>query len=84
MSDFITIQVSAKTYSGFRHLISKDVIRNMSEKDIIDGVKNEMKRFFSSPHDLYLLKSGIDDLQLHLHDQMPFENDIIYLCDHCH
>ena len=43
-----------------------------------------MKNFFSKPHDLYILKNGIDKLNLHIHDKIEEGSNIIYLCDHCH
>ena len=81
--DFITIQISAKIYAGFQYKIPKEIINNMTAEEIIKEVKVYMKNFFTNPHDLYLLREGIDKLELHIHDNIPY-NTIIYLCDHCH
>ena len=83
--DFITIQISAKIYSGFQYKIPKDIINKMSEEEIIVETKTYMKNFFNN-NNLYILKDGIDTLQLHFHDTIPIKDDItiIYLCDHCH
>jgi uncharacterized membrane protein YkgB len=83
--DFITIQISAKIYSGFQYKIPKDIINKMTEEEIIIETKTYMKNFFNN-NNLYSLKDGIDALKLHFHDTIPIEDDItiIYLCDHCH
>lgn len=81
--EFITFVISATNYSGFTYKIPKNLVYNMSLADIINEVKIEMKNFFSNPHDLYLLKEGIDKLELHIHEELNLETkDIIYLCDH--
>ena len=83
-SEFITVQISAKLFAGFQHKIAKEVINKMSVAEIIDEVKIHLKNFFSFPFDLYLLREKVDDLQLHIHDDIPFNRPIIYLCDSCH
>jgi hypothetical protein len=82
--DFITIQISAKIYAGFQYKIPKEIINNMTSEEIIKEVKIHMKNFFTNPYDLYLLREGIDKLELHIHDDIPYNRPIIYLCDHCH
>ena len=56
----------------------------MTVDDIIDKVKTYMINIFDS-YDLYLLKAEAKQLELHIHDELPFTSDkIIYLCDHKH
>ena len=81
--DYITFQVSAKTYAGFKYPIPKIIANNMTSDDIVRELKNYMKNFFES-HNLYLLKDGINNLNLHMHDTAPFKQDVIYVCDHSH
>jgi hypothetical protein len=52
----------------------------MSDKDIIDEIKNFMKTFFNI-HNLEELRAGIDNLNLHIHDRPPL-GQTIYVCDH--
>ena len=80
---FMTIQLSAKIYAGFQYKIPKDVIKNMTSEEIILHTKKYMKNFFET-YNLYLLKNGVDDLELHFHDDIPYNRDIIYLCDSTH
>lgn len=82
--NFITFQISAELYSGFQYKIPKEIVKKMTNKEIIDEVKIYMKNFFGKPHDLYMLKQGVDKLKLHIHDQIEDSNNIVYLCDHCH
>ena len=82
MSDFITIQISAKIYSGYQYKIPKELYPKYSEEEIINEVKIGMKNFFNS-HNLYLLSEDIDTLKLHFHDKNTHPDNIIYLCDHC-
>ena len=82
--NFITMHVSAKLYSGFQYKIPKVIINQMSSDEIIQEVKVYMKNFFTTPQDLFLLRDGVDTLELHIHDDIPFNKPIIYLCDHCH
>ena len=56
----------------------------MTVDDIINEVKTYMSNVFES-YNLYLLKEEIKQLELHIHDNLPFiSDDIIYLCDHKH
>jgi hypothetical protein len=82
-SNFIIIKISAEMYSGFTYKIPKAIFNIMTPKEIIKETKTYMKNFFQT-HDLYLLKDGVDALELHFHDDIPFDGDLIYLCDHCH
>ena len=81
---FINIQISAKIYAGFQYKIPKEIINNMTSEEIIKEVKIHMKNFFTNPYDLYLLREGIDKLELHIHDDIPYNRPIIYLCDSTH
>lgn len=82
--DFITFEVSAELYGGFQYKIPFIIAKTMTHEEIINEVKINMKNFFSKPHDLYLLKEGVNKLKLHIHDKIEDSNNIIYLCDHCH
>jgi len=82
-SKFITVQISAKIYAGFQYKIPKDVIKNMTSEEIVLHTKKYMKNFFET-YNLYLLKNGVDELELHFHDDIPYNRDIIYLCDATH
>ena len=86
LEDFITIQLSAKIYWGYQYKIKKNRINMMSRDEIIAEVKTSMKNFFTVPYDLFLLREGVDKLELHFHGNDPFDNNstIVYLCDHCH
>lgn len=81
---FMTIKISAKLYTGFEYKIPIDIFNKMTMKEIIIEVKTYMKNFFSHPHNLYMLKEGVDNLDLHMHDDIPFNRPIIYLCDSTH
>lgn len=83
MSEFVTLQISAKIYCGFQYKIHREIISKMTIDEIINEFKIYMKNFFEI-HNLYILKDGIDPLILHIHDDIPFTNDIVYLCDHKH
>ena len=80
MIKFIIFQISSEIYSGFQYKIPYDICKNMSNEDIIKEIKTNMKHFFTFPHDFYLLRNGIDNLQLHIHDDRPFNIDeIVYV-----
>lgn len=84
MKDHITIQISVKTYWGFKNYIDKKLIDYMTYEDIVNETKQKMKQFFEE-NNLLELKEGIDKLNLHIHNLQGelSDNDIIYLCDHC-
>jgi len=75
------LQISAKTYWGFRVDISKEDISFLTIDEIILHVKNQMKSFFKL-HNLLELKEGVDNLNLHIHNY-DIQDPVIYLCDHC-
>jgi hypothetical protein len=82
--DFITIKISTKIYTGFSYKIPKEIFMQMNTEEIIKEVKMYMKNFFTTPHDLYFLREGVDKLELHMHDDIPYNRPIIYLCDSTH
>ena len=82
--DFITIKISTKVYAGFTYKIPKEIFIQMNTEEIIKEVKTYMKNFFTNPHDLFLLREGVDKLELHSHDDIPYNRPIIYLCDNDH
>jgi len=82
--EFITVQISAKIYSGFQYKIPKDIFNNMNFDEIVKETKDYMKLFFKQ-NNLYLLADQIDNIgELHFHDDIPYNRDIIYLCDSSH
>ena len=46
-------------------------------------MKNIMKSFFYK-HNLFSLEKGVDELDLHFHDDIPYNRPIVYLCDDNH
>ena len=82
--DFITIKISTKLYAGFTYKIPKETFKQMNIDQVITEVKIHMKNFFTTPHDLFLLREGVDKLELHVHDDIPYNRPIIYLCDNEH
>jgi hypothetical protein len=82
--NLITIKILAKPYNGFEYKISKKNFHKMSNFEIIEDVKIHMKKFFTNPYDLAILRDGVDKLDLHLHDDIPYNRPIIYLCDDTH
>lgn len=81
---FITIKLSTKLYAGFEYKIPKDIFNKMTTQEIISEFKTYMKNFFSYPHNLYMLKKDIDKLDLHIHDDIPHNRAVIYLCNSTH
>jgi hypothetical protein len=85
MKNFVTFQISSKLYWGFQHKILYDYCNNMTDDEIIKEIKTSMINFFTHPHDLYILKDGLKDLHLYIHENRPFSiSKIVYVCDHCH
>lgn len=54
----------------------------MTSDEIIKEIKIYMKNFFET-HNLYILKQGVDNLKLHIHEDISNDKNIIYLCNHC-
>ena len=80
---FLIVQISAKTYWGFRHYIPREFSDVMTHNEIIQDTKRKMKEFFQE-HNLIELKEGVDRLNLHIHDiNETKEYDLVYLCAHC-
>ena len=82
--EFITIHVRAKIYHVFQYRIMKKKFIKLTVDEIINEVKTYMKNFFTNPHDLPILREGIDKLEFHMHDDIPYNRPIIYLCDSSH
>ena len=80
--EFTTIQISAKIYSGYQYKIPKLMLQTMSQEDVIAEVKTHMKNFFRF-NNLYILENGVESMNLHFHEDLTSDKDIIYLCDHC-
>jgi hypothetical protein len=82
MNNFVTLQISAKLFSGFTYKIPREIINNMSPTDIVNEVKIYMINVFDN-YGLYIVSEEAKKLQLHIHDKLPFiTNNTIYLCDH--
>ncbi len=82
--EFITVKVRARPYSGFEYKIPKNICYKMSSQEIIKEVKTYIKNFFTNPYDLPFLREGIDKIEFHIHDDIPYNRPIIYLCDDEH
>lgn len=80
-NQFITIQVSAKTYWGFQYKVPIIYAMNVSSEILVKELKTNMKNFFST-HNLQELKEGIDKLDLHIHHNIQQSDTIIYACCH--
>lgn len=82
---YTTIQISAQLFSGFQYKIPTDLLKNMSNDEVIKETKIYMKNFFDT-HNLWILKDKVDELEFHIHDDLEKldETKILYLCDHCH
>ena len=81
---FILFQLSCKLYSGFQYKIDINRIDFMTDEEIIDDIKKELKDILSK-YNLQILKEGVNNLSLHIHDD--FRNtykNIVYVCDHEH
>lgn len=85
MSHLVNIQVSAKTYWGFRTQIKTELFQNLPSHRIIEIVKTEMKSFFRL-HNLKELEEGVNKLDLYLHrnETEIGPDNIVYACDHKH
>jgi hypothetical protein len=84
IDEFITVKIRARPYNGFEYKIPKDNFSRMSSVEIIQEVKTYMKNFFTNPHNLPFLREGVDKLDLHFHDDIPYNRPIVYLCDDSH
>jgi hypothetical protein len=80
--EYTTIQISAKIYGGFQYKIPTELFNKMSYDDVIKETKIYMKNFFKT-YKLYELCNNIDDLSLHMHDDL-YSKKIRVLCDNCH
>ena len=80
MGDYTKIQVSAKTYWGFNIEIPNNKLALMTDIDIVEEIKKKMIAFFKK-HNLEELKEGVNNLNLHIHDQIS-AGQTIYVCDH--
>jgi len=80
MSTSTRIEVSAPQYAGFNYQISDDEIPFMIEEDIVSQTKAIMKSFFDY-HNLHSLRDGIEDLHLHIHQNIEPGNTI-WVCSH--
>ena len=79
----MVFQISSPIYSGFQYIIPKSNIQNMTSDEIIKEIKIYMKNFFET-HNLYILKQGVDNLKLHIHEDITADKNIIYICNHCY
>jgi hypothetical protein len=77
--NFITIQVSAPKYWGFRYKVPLEYALSVTKETLVLELKLYMKNFFNT-HNLQELKDGVDELNLHFHqDILPYQT-IIYVC----
>ena len=81
--EFLTIKLSCEIYNGFTYKIPKNIASNMSGIDIVEEVKIYMSNFFNT-HNLNYLSSHIKTVDFHIHDDIPYNRDILYMCDSSH
>ena len=81
--NFITIKINASIYKGFQHKMKREIFNALSSEEIVYVTKNIMKSFFYK-NNLYSLEKGVDELELHFHDDIPYNRPIVYLCDDNH
>ena len=82
-SEYITIKINANIYKGFQHKMKREIYNALSLIEVIYVMKIKMKSFFHE-NNLYSLENGVDELELHFHDDIPYNRPIIYLCDDDH
>lgn len=80
--EYTTVQLSAKIYGGFQYKIPTELFNKMTYDEVIKETKIYMKNFFKI-HNLYELHDNIDNLTLHMHDDL-YSKKVRFLCDHCH
>lgn len=83
VDEYITIKINASIYKGFQHKMKREIYNALSLKEVIYVIKIIMKSFFHE-NNLYSLEKGVDELELHFHDDIPYNRPIIYLCDDDH
>jgi len=76
--EYTKVQISAKIYWGFNIEIPNKRLITMSKQNIIDEMINFMKTFFDI-HNLEELKEGVDNLNLHIHQEIV-PGQTIYVC----
>lgn len=81
METFITIQVSAKIYWGFKYMVPRDYALNATPESLATETQTYMKNFFEQ-HNLQELKDGVDKLNLHFHQNISPTDTVVYVCDH--
>lgn len=81
---FITIQVSAPLYWGFKYKIPRQYVLNTKHEDLINELKQYMTNFFTT-HNLVELAEGVSKLNLCIHQNLlKLDFDVIYACSECH
>ena len=75
-----TFQISAKIVWGFKVKFSNDLIDTLTQKELIEIIKHEMKITFQSLN-LLELKELVDSLDLRFHSKIE-KNVINYVCDY--
>ena len=76
---YFTIEISAKLFKGFQYKMSIEQFSKLGSQEVIFEVKNYMKKFFRS-YNLYELSEKVDDLDLHMHDNL-YDPEVMILCD---
>ena len=78
---FVTIQVSAPVFWGFRYRVPLDYALSVTTECLAAEVKIYMKNFFEL-HNLQELKDRVDRLNLCIHQEIKSSDNIVYICDH--
>lgn len=83
MTDNLLIKMNCKIYKGFMYEIPNEKVSKMSSMEIINEVKNYLSDFFKYNNLIYL-SENIKNTEFHIHDDIPYNRNIIYLCDDTH
>ena len=83
MTNNLLIKMNCKIYKGFMYEIPSDKANKMSSMEIINEIKNYLSDFFKYNNFTYL-SENIKNVDFHMHDDIPYNRNIIYLCDDTH
>lgn len=80
---FITLQVSAQKYWGYRYKVPMQYALSVTNETLIQELKISMRNFFEL-HNLLELRDGLKNLNLHIDGCVQHKNTVIFACDHRH
>ena len=76
---FITLQISARIYWGYQYKVPYEYAISVSKEALIEEIKIDMKNFFTV-HNLEELKEGVDNLHLHIHQDIQSSQEVVFVC----